>query len=177
MFEIVNPVIIGTFKIKYDETSALEAAKKFWNKFSNLITNELPQTFFTMRDESGKLFHFKVKESQNGKSISDFSIEMIDEKHPKEAEAVSKKFDTLMQQTGGYEHRRRRDDDSSTDSDSSVDEVIEKFKKINRLSHKQPIAYYYYDPTIYDTKSLYMPVFTYPITPYIEMGFSTAFWG
>lgn len=174
MFEVVNPIIIGTFKIKYNTTSAMDAAKMFWNEMSKIVVNEMPKTYFTLRDKNGKLFHFKVSEKKNGKNMVDYMISPIDNIDKKSSDIIVKAFDKITLQSGG---NIKEDDDSSTSSSSSVDDVVDKFKKINARRLKSPIVYYHYIPSVYKTENLYVPVFIYPIVPYLEIGFSTAFWG
>lgn len=174
MFEVINPIIIGTFKIKYNTKSALDAAKMFWNEMSKIVVNEMPKTYFTLRDENGKLFHFKVSEKKNGKKMVDFMITPVDNIDKKATDVIVQAFDKIKLQSGG---NISNEDDSSSSSTSSVDEVVEKFKKINARKMKSPIVYYHYIPSVYHSENLYVPVFVYPIVPYFEIGFSTAFWG
>lgn len=189
MFEVVNPVIIGTFQIKYDEDKPLEAAKKFWNELSKKVINDIPKSFFTLRDENGKLYHFKVTENKNGANMVDFMITPITNIDGKSADIIASTFDKMMElskkvieQSGGRHHHHEDkekdedEDDSSSSASDSVDEFIEKFKKISRTKLR-PISYYYYTPAAYTTDNLYMPLFIPSYTPhYIEIGFSTAFW-
>lgn len=181
MFELVNPVIIGSFRVKYNESSAIDAAKKFWNEFSKLLVNEVPKTYFSMRDENGKLFHFKVTEEESSSNLADFMISPVVNINPKASELVSSNYDKMISQSGGR-HRHHIDDpdDSPSDSDDSSEsdsEMIERFEKINRMKRQQPIMYYHYIPSIYGADALFIPSFAYPNQAYVEIGFSTAFWG
>ena len=184
MFEIVNPIIIGTLQTKYNETNPIDAAKLFWNDFSKKIVNDIPKSFFTLRNENGRLYHFKVTEKKNGKNV-DFMISPVENIDKTSNNLISTTFDKFtelghkyLDQNGGKKHDSD-DDSSSSSSDSSsdsVDEIIEKFKKINRTKLR-PISYYYYVPSIYTSDNLYLPVFNPTVIPhYVEIGFSTAFW-
>lgn len=177
-FTLINPVILGKFDINYKSNSPIEAAKTYWNNLSKKITNNVPQTFFTMQDDGGKLYHFKVSENKPNSRVVDFKIEPIDLKLSANASsALVDKFNEVVAQKGGRRHRYDTDDDSSS-SDSSVDEIISKFNRHNYSRYNQPIFYYHYIPSVYYDKddTVFIPTFIYPISPFIEIGFSTAFW-
>lgn len=180
MFEVVNPAIVGIFKIRYDENSPVDAAKRFWNELSKIVINELPKSFFTLRDDNGKLYHYKVTEEKSGSNMADYMLTQIEKVDQKKGNLVSETFDKIMArfQKGGKKHRYTDDDDSPSESSSSdEDDLTKKYEKIRSLRRKQPIVYYHYIPSIYGDDSLFIPTFIYPITPYLEIGFSTAFWG
>lgn len=183
MFEVINPAIFGTLKTKYDTDTALDAAKNFWNNLSKIIISEIPKSFITLKDDSGKLYHYKVTETKSGANIADFNITEItgiDKKNEKLLKNTYEKIDTSLYNTdtskkGGRKHRYVDDDDSSSSSDFDDDDI---FSKIKMLRAKQPVAYYKYVPHIYGDNSAFIPVFMYPYQPpYIEIGFSSALWG
>lgn len=172
MFEVVNPAIVGVFNIKYNESTAIDAAKKFWNELSKLIINELPKSFFTLKDEKNNLYHFKVTEERSGSGITDYMITQINNVDKKAEDALLEKFHKIRKnQEGGRRHRYRDDDSSSSSSSlSSSDDLIYRYNKI-RYSRRRPIVYYHYIPNVYDDQSIFIPVFMYPIQPpYIEIG-------
>jgi hypothetical protein len=176
IYEIVNPIIIGTLKTKFTATDATEAAKKFWKEISKIIVSEIPQTYFSVRDDKGKLYHFKVLEKKSSDNVADFTLsnfEQIDDSSmQKMVELYGKINEKLDAQHGG-----RPNDDSSSDESSSVDDAIEQYKRINKLRKHVPIVYYHFIPDVYKTTSIFIPSFIYPYMPsYVEMGFSTAFW-
>lgn len=188
MFELVNPTIVGIFKIEYDEETPIAAAKRYWNELSKYVVNELPQSFFTLRGDDGKLYHFKATE-QKGKTSAnsvDYMITQLDSPDVQKDKRVSETFDKIMSraQKGGRRHRYKDDDSSSSSSSSSSsdedddDELVKRFNKKRRATRKQPIMYYHYIPSVYDDDSVFIPTFVTPYIPqYIELGFSTAFWG
>lgn len=177
-YELINPVLIGSFPIKYKENSPENAAKVFWNEFSKLIQNEIPKMYFTLRNNDGKLFHFKVSEEESNKSIADFNITPVERVHAKADEVLINAYNELTTKKGGGRFKHYDDSSSSSDdSDESTSEMIEKFQRLNRL-RKLPIMYYYYIPYAYGSDSVFMPSFRYPYIPhFFEIGFSTAFWG
>lgn len=184
-FDVINPVIVGRMKVEYDEHTAPDAAKKFWNDLSKIIVNDIPKTCITIKDENDKLYHYKITEQKNGKFIADFMITPIDNIDEEIAKTLIPTHEKIMSktQTGGRK-RRYDDDDSPSDSSSSsssesLDEIVEKFELINATRKKSPVVYYYYNPAVYKKENIFIPVFTYPIIPhYMEIGsFSSAFWG
>lgn len=178
-YKIVNPIIIGKFKSTYDVASPIEAAKKFWGEMSSIIMNELPETYFTMKDDSDKLHHFKVTEERSGSHMADYMISPVSAVDEKAEKSLIPTFNKVMSgvQKGGKKHRLD-DDSSSSSSDDSISDVIDKFKRINALSKTNPIVYYHYNPLVYRTDSIFIPNFIYPnVAHYMEIGFSTAFWG
>lgn len=187
IYEVVNPIIIGTLKIKYNEASPIDAAKMFWAEMSKFVLNEIPKSFFTIRDENGKLYHFKVIEKKNN-TTADYTLTTYSDVNEKNASQLNAIYDGIISriQKGGRKHRYETDDsstddsstdDSSTDDSSDVDELINKFNKIKLMKHKQPIIYYNFVPNIYGDESIFVPSFIYPYMPsYMEIGFSTAFW-
>lgn len=179
MFEVINPTIIGIFKIKYDENSPIDAAKRFWNEMSKIVINELPKSFFTLRDDTGKLYHYKVTEEKSGTNMADYMLTQIEKVDQNKGNLVSETFDNIMAkyQKGGKKHRYI-DDSPSESSSSDEDDLVKKYEKIRSLRRKQPIVYYHYIPSIYGDDSLFIPTFIYPVIPsYVEIsGFSSAFW-
>ena len=182
MFEVVNPAIVGIFKVKYDENSPVDAAKRFWNELSKIVVNELPKSYFTLRDDNGKLYHYKVTEEKSGTNMADYMLTQIEKVDEKKGNLVSETFDKIMARyrKGGKKHRYDDDnDDSPSDSSSSdEDDLVKKYDRIRSLRKKQPIIYYHYIPSIYADESVFMPSFIYPIVPaYVEINsFSSAFW-
>ena len=180
MFEVINPAIVGIFKVKYNENSPIDAAKRFWNELSKIVINELPKSYFTLRDDNGKLYHYKVTEEKSGTNMADYMLTQIEKIDQKKGNLVSKTFDKIMTQfqKGGKKHRYTDDDSPSESSSSDEDDLVKKYEKIRSLKRKQPIVYYHYIPSIYGDSSLFLPSFIYPVqAPYIEIsGFSTAFW-
>lgn len=179
MFHLINPVIVGDFQTHFTGVSPLDAAKIFWKKFSGLIVNDVPQMCFTLRENSGILHHFSVKETITTGNITDYSITPIKLALAENAViALNETYDKMLKQIGGKKKRYDTDDSTTDDSSSdSDDELVSKFNKIkNKLRRNQPIMYYHYIPSIYNVSNLYIPTFVYPIAPYVEIGFSTAFW-
>ena len=175
-YEVINPAIIGGFNITYNTKTPSEAAKLFWRELSKIIVNEIPRSYFSLRDDDGKLYHFKVTEEKSNSNMADYMLSQVDNVSKVNADKLVRTYDELKKQAGG---KKNDDDDSSSSSDSDK----KRYRKYKHKSKKyskyaQPIVYYRYVPSVYDDESVFVPVFAYPTMPhYIEVGFSTAFWG
>lgn len=185
-YQLVNPYIEGDFEKVYSGKKPLDAAEHVWGKLSGYITGNVPRFAFTIeRMSDKKLFHFVVKEKVKGNKSStvDFSLEELNVDLNKD---VSKRFKTKCSelqkkaQAGGKKKEKDEDEDddssSSSDSDDLYSSILHhKYKHMN-----QPILYWWYTPTLYDSvvESVYMPTFVVPLAPYVEIyPLSTALWG
>jgi hypothetical protein len=180
-FKLVNPLIIGQFNTEYTADNGLQAVSQFWNDLGSHITNNLPHTYVTLKDNNNNLSHYKISEKFNGGSktadftISEFNLNLSEKQKNKFLKKVStfesKTTKTLEKQTGGVvkrkQSRTRKDDSSSSSSDSSSDDDYYNFSKYKRLS--QPIAMWYYTPNLYGVRSVFLPTFNVPIVPYVKL--------
>lgn len=179
-YKLVNPVIVGTFPVNYTASVPEEAAKQFWDNLTsdnNYVTGNVPKFLFTLQDEkSNKLHHYLVKETIEGKH-ADYSIKEI---NTNVSESNLKKFlnksNKVRQNVEGYfsgskrggskSHKKRyEDDDSSSDSDDEDD--LFKYIRLNRSI--KPIVYWWFTPSIYNTKTVFTPSFVAPISPYTQL--------
>ena len=180
-YKLINPYIIGKLNTEYNAENGLEAAKKFWEELNPLTTNNVPQLFITFQDGGGNLLHYKINEKalSNGSRMADYTIseqkitlskatqDFFEQglTHIKNIEEKAKNYN----QDGGRSHQRYLIDDSS-DSDNDSDKyhgMYFDFSRYKRLS--QPIAYWWYDPVIYNTTTIYTPTFNVPVTPYVQL--------
>jgi len=188
-YELVNPYIVGGMKKTFSASDSKDAANEAWGNLSKYVTNNVPKFAFTIRNvEDGKLLHYVVREKlSRNKSVS-FSIKEL---KLNMSPADELKFNNLLQEVeqsasgklvGG---KKKRKDDSSSDSDSdpefrddsdSSDDSYEDgiYEKIRHFKHKnQPLSYLWYSPLVYNkdgnVSSLYIPSFSYPIIPYLEL--------
>lgn len=187
-FKLVNPLILGDLNTEYSAKNAKDAADQAWNSLSKHITGNVPRFGFSLKDNSSdKLYHFLVKEKISNNKIVDYSIDPVDIKMTDQQEKgfvnhVNKLNSKINSQIGGKKKKRYEkdddDDESSSSSSSDSDKVYNKLNFYN--SKKYPFYYWWYNPliyTIYGTKynSVYIPTFTLPFYPYIELDVSSAF--
>lgn len=184
MFELINPTIVGKFDVKFDTSDPYEAAKMYWHELTKIISNEVPQTYFTLKNSEGKIFHFKLSEEKNGTNLADYTLTQITDVNESELEKLLENNKKIMyseqsKQSGGR-HRHKHsyyddDDDDSSSSSSDSSSIYEKVKKYKKRS--TPLIYFNYVPTVYKSDSVFIPTFITPYIPhYMEIGFSSALW-
>jgi hypothetical protein len=146
-YQLINPVIEGTFKDTYDANESIEAAESMWKNLSEHIISHVPKFMFTMRNiSSGDLHHFEVAENREKGSYTINKLDMNIEKDNfnnflKNVDEYGKNREY---QTGGK--RRRYDVDKSSSSSSSSDI----YPDIKRTS---PIAMFHYNNRLYYTNN------------------------
>ena len=150
-YQLINPVIEGTFKDVYDAVDPIDAAKHMWTSLSDNIVAHVPKFMFTMRNiSSGDLHHYCVSENRATNSFTINKHEMnIDKKHFNEFAKNIDKYNTNQEiQQGGGKRKRYSDSDSSSSS-SSTD-----YPKLRRTS---PIAMFHYNTRVYynDANNIY----------------------
>lgn len=174
-YVLVNPYIQGEFKNTINAKNSVEAAREFYKGLSEHFNNAVPKFYFTIQkggSGKGKYYHFKVNEIRNKNNVS-FTLKSHDILGESNIDAFQTKlnnFKNKIEQSGGKKkHRKSKDSDESSsdsDSDSSID-----YKRINRYvsTIDQPIYYWWYDPSIYNLNTYYVPTFYSYVTPVIEI--------
>ena len=171
-FKLVNPQIQGNFQSNVDAPSAEDAAKKIWNKLSKYLTNNVPRFGFTMKGGNGTLHHFMVKENVQGNMV-DYEIEKFTPKIKKTImNDFKRKIKGIEQQGGKFKKQY-----GGKKKDYEIDdyEMFKLLKKHEQRLLTQPIVYWWYDPLIYAVDTIYIPTFTIPLYPYVEIYMNSAF--
>jgi hypothetical protein len=147
VYELVNPMIEGSFKNVYEANKPIAAAEDLWKNLSEHLISHVPKFIFTMRNtSSGSLHHFEVGEN---KVSSSYSIQELDlDIDKKQIDDFTKKVDSYEKvreknnekQQGGK--RKRYEQDSSSSSSSSCDY----YPTIRTTS---PIAMFHYNTGFY----------------------------
>lgn len=185
-YQLINPVIEGTFKDVYDAAKPIAAAESLWKNLTVHISGHVPRFMFTMKNiSSGELHHFEVteKKKDNSYTIKEESIT-----------ASKKDFDQFLEnvdnfnnkkgtkQKGGVRRKRYEDDDDSSSSTSDI------YPTIKRTS---PIALFHYNTRVYYSNNgvlvksapstmnpqvvgvvstpVFTPVFTPPVAPFVAI--------
>lgn len=156
-YQLVNPVIEGTFKDTFDAKKPIEAANKMWTSFSEHLVNHVPKFMFTLKEISGgSLHHFQVTENgeTNTYVIDKLNVDTDDKHFDELMSSIDKYSSARDNQQGGKDNdsssedkpkkhgHRKRYDDSSSDSSSSTDI----YPTIRRTS---PIAMFHYNTRVY----------------------------
>ncbi len=146
VYELVNPMIEGSFKNVYEANKPIKAAENLWKNLSEHFISHVPKFIFTMREvSSGNLHHFEVGEDKISNS---YSIEELDvDINKKNFDDSTKKVDSYEKtreennekQRGGK--RKRYENDSSSSSSSC--------NYFPTLSTTSPIAMFHYGTSFY----------------------------
>ena len=149
-YQVINPVIEGTFKDVYDAKKPIEAADEMWKNLSQHIVSHVPKFMFSMREISGGgLYHFEVSEDKqkNSYTINKLDLDIGENQFNDFLKKVDK-YGKTREQKGGHRRKRYADDDSSSSSSSSSDI----YPMIRRTS---PIAMFHYNTRLYYTNDNY----------------------
>ena len=179
-FKLVNPLILGNLETDFSGKNIDNVAGDVWNSLSKYFSGNVPRFGFSLKNDSNdKLHHFMVKEKVSNNKIVDYSIENLDveltnDQQKKFVNHINKLSKNIQEGGKRKRYEDNEDDDSSTDTDD-IYERLNYYKRIN-----QPFYYWWYNPmiyTIYGSKynSIYMPTFSVPFYPYIELDVSSAF--
>ncbi len=187
-YKLVNPLILGNIKTDYSGKDIDTVAADAWNSISKHVTGNVPRFGFTLKnDENDQLFHYMVKEKVSNNKIIDYSIEKMDINLTKNQEDkfinhINKLNKNIDKQMGGGSKKRYKDDDSSSSSSSSSSSDSDKlYDKLSFYKSKnKSLQYWWYNPMIYTIygssyNSIYIPTFSVPNYPYIEIDVSSAF--
>jgi len=142
-YQLINPVIEGTFQDVYEASESIDAAHNMWKNLSSHILSHVPKFMFTMRDiSSGNLHHFEVSEN---KKKGSYTIGRMD------LDIKKQHFDDFLKQVDNYSKskelkggKRKRYEDDSSSSSSSTDI----YPTIRRTS---PVALFHYNTRVYYT--------------------------
>lgn len=191
-FKLVNPHIIGSIESSITSKDKNSAAHETWQNISQYFTGSLPEFVFTLEGGNNKYYTFQVTESTTGK-YADFAIHELDFKmSPEQIKSFKTHSERLnnssihndasigneKSQDGGkkrYKNVGRNYDDDDDEDDSSSDSVYEKLKLFKTINHQKPIMYLWYAPLIYNLPRFYVPTFSAPLTPYVEINLSREF--
>jgi hypothetical protein len=185
-YRLINPYVKGKMKNLFSGNTPEDAAQKTWNKLSSYINQNVPRFAFSLeRINDKKKFHFMVRESINKGSVN-YSLESLsfansDKKLNKFLDKVEQ-FKLKEKQIGGrkkrYEDDDLLDDDDDLpdlDDDDDLPDLDDDHKDMILQLYKtsvMPINYWYYNPIIYGIDYVFIPTFTVPLVPYVEIDLS-----
>ncbi len=192
-YRLLNPQIIGTFNDKVEAADAISAAHELWTRVTDHCVGDIPKYAITVEQSGGGVHNFEVTEDASGK-YADYTIASMSVKlspanvkslksHQKKHDKVAAKLqsntaDDAVQEGGKKKKRKARryeeEDDSSSSSSASSDddfddELYGKLKKLrnrSRSAYTYPVSYYWYNPTLYNLKSVYALPWIAPGYPY-----------
>jgi hypothetical protein len=179
-YKLVNPYIQGDMPTQIKAKNSIVAARTFYKSLSEHFNNNVPKFYFTIQkggSGTGKYSHFVVKEVKEKDEVK-FNVEPFtasnDENSLKTFEGKLKAFKSKYEQAGGKKKggkkgskKARKLDDSDSDLDSSED--FYRRAQTYRPVVTPPLYYWWYDPSIYNLNSVFIPTFYSYVTPYLEI--------
>lgn len=186
-YRLINPYIDGSIDTVVRSSNSFKAGKKLYNTISNYFTNHVEDFYMTIQNLENKddLTHFKINEHRGKLNDVDFNLARIDGKFPEEINnKLINSVEKLEKQSGGkhkHHHRHHKDKDNSTtesNSSSSSSSDSDYYLKIPI----QPITRFTYFYLPYyklnlvglnpiDISRIFMPMFSLPINPTLEVRF------
>lgn len=181
-YRLINPYVEGSIDTIVSAKNARSAGKHLYNTISKYFTNHVEDFNFAIQNIKSKdITHFKINEKRdktNTNTVDYNMVQLPDEVLPaKLNDKLMNKVNELEKQIGGKGHF---DDNSSTiDSSSSDDEYIR--RRDNTYVHPITRFTYFNLPYSFNTttkfiglnandyNSLFMPVFSWPISPVVEI--------
>ncbi|AYV79785.1 MAG: hypothetical protein Faunusvirus52_2 [Faunusvirus sp.] len=170
-FTLVNPDITGDFPVTHQADNRMKAAEYFYQQMAELYDKDVPSFYFTIKEDD-KYYNFQVKERKKGDEVK-YDIEEIpvdksslDTFVHEYAKNASKKGGK-KKHGGGYSSS---DSDSGSDVDVNLDDSSDYIDQIyNTKTNYSGIRYWWYDPYLYQVKTVFIPTFKAPITPYMHI--------
>lgn len=176
-YRLINPYIEGSLDTVVRASNSFSAGKKLYKTISDYFTNQVDDFYMTVQNvESKELSHFKIGEVRGENGMVDFKLAKLDDRFAPDLEKkLLSNVDKMSKQSGGrHRHRHQRDDDTTTESSSEDSDYL----KIPI----QPISkfVYFYLPyyklnavgmSPLDTSRIFMPMFSLPINPSLEIRF------
>jgi hypothetical protein len=187
-YKLVNPYLQGGIVTSVDAKNENSAAEKIWEGLSKNIVNVVPSFAFTIKDiKSNKLYNYSISESQKGGSDDvEFTIKpiKIKEDSVKKLNRSISNFEELINDKSKLSNTSEQKGGDKDDKDDKDEKERKKLKKIYKKAKMQnyinniqtPIYYWWYNPLVYDVDYVYIPTFTYPLTPYVQLDFGTTLW-
>jgi len=168
-YRLINPHIEGDMKTKVKAKNSVEAAKIIYTNLSEHFNNNLPKFNFTIQKGSsgkGKYYSFQTKEIRNGEDVK-FSIKPISVKNEK------KSYKSMIKSINKFKEdiNKRGGEITKEELDEVMDDSSDYYRRaatyVPVINH--PINYFFYDPSLYKLKSLFIPTFYSYITPFISI--------
>ena len=180
-YKLVNPFIQGDLKTTVTSKNSVAAAKSLYANLSEHFNNNIPKFYFTIQkggSGTGKYYHFLVKEVKDKSDEVKFNVEPLilkdDSKIISNFESKLKIFKNKFEQAGGKLKKRgskksskRILDDDDLDSSEELYMRVQTYKPVVSA----PLAYWWYDASVYNLNSIYMPTFYSYAMPYLYVNF------
>ena len=179
-YKLINPNISGEFSTTIKSQNSINAAKTFYKSLSEHFSKDIPKFYFTIQkggSGSGKYYHFVVKEKKGANDEVKFKVESYNVDSDESSLAAFKSrlnaFQNKFEQAGGKKKtskKAKKSKKSISDSDSDLDSSEDFYKRAQTYTPivKQPLYYWWYDPSIYKLNSVFIPSLFPYTTAYLE---------
>jgi len=171
LYKLVNLTITEEFNSSIKAKNSNEAAQKLYSSLSEHFNNAVPQYLFTIQkgeSGSGKYYHYKAKESRSGNDVT-FTIKPFTIANEDMTTFNQKlaKFKGRTEQDGGKKKKTSRKSKKYDDSDDDDSDSERYYKKINTYVPvaNTPMMWYWYDPLVYNTNSVFIPTLYSYVSP------------
>lgn len=168
-YKLINPHIKGDMVTKVKAKNSVEAAKILYTNLSEHFNNNLPEFHFTIQKGSsgkGKFYSFETKEKRLGDDVK-FTIKPYTVKNEK------KSYKSLVSGISLFEKETEKMGGEITkdDLDEVLDDSSDYYKRASTYVPviNYPINFFYYDPSLYKLKTVFIPTFYNYITPFISI--------
>jgi len=171
-YRLINPYIEGSLDTTARSRNSFNAGKKIYNTISNFFTNYVDDFYMTIQNvDNGNLSHFKINETKENDNVIGYNLVRLDKNFDEDIE--KKLINKVDKDQKGGKHKHKHKDDSSSSSSSDSD-----YYKIPSLPINRFVYYYlpYYQLNVsgltrLDTYRLFLPMFSLPINPSLEIRF------
>ena len=189
IYNLVNPHIKGQMEISIKAKNSQVAATELYKSLSEHFNNSVPSFYFTIQkggSGNGKYYHYKINETRNKNEVKynitelqldnsnmdtfKTKLENIKTKTDENQEGGNKK---KKKHSKKKKNRKKSEDttDSSSSEESDVDDV---YLKVRKYHYTEPIYYWWYDPSIYNISTVFMPSFYPYLSPLTEVSIFAA---
>lgn len=167
-YRLVNPYIEGSLNTVVTASSPFKAGRKLYRDLSKNFTNYVGAFNMSVQNvQTGGLFHFKVDETmKTGSNMVDYNLVMFSGNLDADVEKKLVNEVKKLEQSGGRFY--------SPDSESTTESIFSyPLQPISRFVY---FSLPYYKLNIiglspYDYHRLFMPMFSLPINPCLEIRF------
>ena len=171
-YRLINPYIEGSMDRVARASNSFSAGKKLYNTISKYFTNHVDNFYMTIQNvETKELSHFKIDEKRGNNGTVDYNlVGLHDNFNPDIEKKLISNVEKLEKQSGGKSYY---DDDSPTESPTDEDFFKFPVQPINRFVYFY-LPYYRLNivgMTPIDQARIFMPMFSLPINPSLEIRF------
>jgi hypothetical protein len=181
-YRLINPYIEGSINRIVHAKNAYSAGKKIYNELSEYFTNHIENFNMTiMNVETKDLTHYNIREQRKGDlNEIEFAVNMLSNNLPKKTESELVENIIKMEKQSGGKKKHYRKDDSSDSSDSSDSDSSFESSYASNYYNVLPITKFVYFHLPYyklinispiDYNRLFLPIFTLPLSPSVEVRF------